>query len=312
MSRVLRIRAFVAFGLVFAASAAFAAMPPQSPFELALTFDDLPVHGGLPKGMTRAGIAATLVKALQGAHAPPAYGFVNAIGLEREPDSGAALQVWRSAGFFLGNHTWSHMDLDQNSTQAFESEITKNEPALSMYAGDSDWHWFRFPYLHEGSTSAKQDAIRTFLSARGYRIAEVTYSADDWAYSDAYARCTLKGDKESIDWMTRTYLKSIVDNVAASREEAQLAMGRDVKHVALFHIGGFTAAMMPEALALMRAHGVKFISLEDAESDPVYAEGAKLPAAAGGTLLDRIIGAKGKSWPNHPETPVAKLNSLCH
>jgi peptidoglycan/xylan/chitin deacetylase (PgdA/CDA1 family) len=283
----------------------------KAPFELALTFDDLPVHAALPKAMTRADIAAAVVKALREVHAPPAYGFINAIGLEREPDSGAALQVWRHAGFFLGNHTFSHMDLDQNSVEAFENDILKNEPALSTFAAGTDWHWFRFPYLREGNTAAKQDAIHAFLSVRGYRIAEVTYSADDWAYSDAYARCTLKGDQASTDWMRRTYLKSVVDNIALSRQEAQLAVGRDIKHVALFHIGGFTATMMPQALKLMQARGVRFISLEGAESDPVYAQGATLPPGDGGTLLDRIVRAAGKPWPDHHETPMSKLNTLC-
>jgi hypothetical protein len=203
------------------------------------------------------------------------------------------------------------MDLDQNSAQAFENDILKDEPALAAYAGDSDWHWFRFPYLREGGTAAKQDAIRGFFKERGYRIAVVTYSADDWAYSDAYARCTLKNDQKSIDWMRRTYLKSIVANIDFSRKEAQFAVGRDIKHVALFHIGGFTATMMPQALQRMQARGVKFISLEEAGSDPVYAQGASLPPSGGGTLLDRIINAAGKPWPSHPETPIAKLNALC-
>jgi hypothetical protein len=112
--------------------------------------------------------------------------------------------------------------------------------------------------------------------------------------------------------MRTTYLKSIVDNIDLSRREAQFAVGRNMKHVALFHIGGFTAAMMPAALRLMGRHGVKFITLEEAESDPVYAQGATLPPTGGGTLLDRIITAAGKPWPNHPETPIAKLNAVCH
>jgi peptidoglycan/xylan/chitin deacetylase (PgdA/CDA1 family) len=313
---MIRILPEAAFCIALGAASAALATPParpqgEEPFQLALTFDDLPVHASLPKGMTRAGIAAALVKALRDAQAPPPYGFVNAIGLEREPDSGAALQVWRGAGFSLGNHTYSHMDLDQNSVEAFEDDIVKDEPALLRYAGGSDWHWFRFPYLREGSTAAKQEAIRAFLEVRGYRIAEVTYSADDWAYSDAFARCTLKEDQASIDWMRTTYLRSIVNNIDLSRREAQLAVGRDVKHVALFHIGGFTAAMMPAALRLMQAHGVKFITLEEAVSDPVYAQGAALPPTGGGTLLDRIITAVGKPWPSHPETPIGKLNALC-
>ncbi|MGH9418449.1 MAG: polysaccharide deacetylase family protein [Thermoanaerobaculia bacterium] len=151
----------------------------------------------------------------------------------------------RHAGFFLGNHTYSHMDLDQNPAEAFEDDVLKNEPMLSTCAAGTDGHWLRFPYLREGNTAQKQDAVRAFLRDHGYRIAEVTYSADDWAYSDAYARCTLKGVQASIDWMRATYLQSIVDTLDLSWQEARLAVGRDVKHVGLFHIGGFTATRCP-------------------------------------------------------------------
>lgn len=84
---------------------------PGSEREVALTFDDLPVHGPLPVGMTRLEIANSVIRSLQAAHAPPSYGFVNAKGLQQEPSSVAVLEAWRAAQFPLGNHTFPHMDL---------------------------------------------------------------------------------------------------------------------------------------------------------------------------------------------------------
>jgi Glucuronyl esterase, fungi len=75
--------------------------------EVALTFDDLPVHGPLPPGMTRVDIANSIISALQAAHAPPTYGLVNAKSIEQEPSSTAVLQLWRAAGFPFANHTFS-------------------------------------------------------------------------------------------------------------------------------------------------------------------------------------------------------------
>ena len=46
--------------------------------EVALTFDDLPAHAPLPPGVTRAGVAKQIIKALESAHAPKSYGFMNA------------------------------------------------------------------------------------------------------------------------------------------------------------------------------------------------------------------------------------------
>ena len=60
---------------------ALAVFAPANAAEVALTFDDLPVHGIPTPGASRADIARAIVAALQAAHAPPVYGFVNARGL---------------------------------------------------------------------------------------------------------------------------------------------------------------------------------------------------------------------------------------
>jgi hypothetical protein len=50
--------------------------------QLAVTIDDLPSHGTLPPGMTRTDVARSILKALNDAHVPKVYGFVNAKKLE--------------------------------------------------------------------------------------------------------------------------------------------------------------------------------------------------------------------------------------
>jgi (4-O-methyl)-D-glucuronate---lignin esterase len=97
--------------------------------EVALTFDDLPAHGPLPKGMTRIDIAKTIIHALQSAQAPPTYGFVNAKALADDPSTAEVLRLWREAGFPLANHTFSHMDLNANTVENFEQDLLADELA---------------------------------------------------------------------------------------------------------------------------------------------------------------------------------------
>src|SRR5690242_5539388 len=124
-------------------SAAFAnaqAPPPNSSSpsssnahpRIAFTFDDLPSHGPLPPGETRLQIAAKILSALHDAQVPPTYGFVNAATLESDPQELSVLQAWRTAGNPLGSHTWSHMNLNQNSLEDFETNITRDEPLLAQ------------------------------------------------------------------------------------------------------------------------------------------------------------------------------------
>src|SRR6185503_18172664 len=94
--------------------------PTPAP-QIAFTFDDLPAHGSLPVGTTRLEIANKIIAALRAAHVPDVYGFVNAADLEKHPDDIEVLKAWRAAEFPLGNHGWSHMNLNQHTAQDWEA-----------------------------------------------------------------------------------------------------------------------------------------------------------------------------------------------
>ena len=61
--------------------------------------------------------------------------------------------------------------------------MARNEKTLREHMGDQGWRWLRYPYLREGDTLEKRRAVRHALGERGYRIAQVTMSFDDWAYN---------------------------------------------------------------------------------------------------------------------------------
>src|SRR5688500_17014762 len=78
---------------------------PTGPFKIAITIDDLPVHGGIPNGMTALEVNRQMVDAIQ-ASGIPAMGFINGQWVEKDPTNLAALLVWRNAGIPLANHSW--------------------------------------------------------------------------------------------------------------------------------------------------------------------------------------------------------------
>ena len=61
----------------------------------------------------------------EGGGAPPIYGFINGVRIEQEPASAPVLDAWRAAGFPLGNHTWSHANLNAVSVEVYEAEIAR-------------------------------------------------------------------------------------------------------------------------------------------------------------------------------------------
>jgi peptidoglycan-N-acetylglucosamine deacetylase len=285
--------------MLLAVAAAYA----QSP-QIAFTWDDLPAHSALPANTTRVEIGRKLTAAMKAAHLPPVYGFVNGVQLTNEPLSEPMLREWREAGMLLGNHTWSHMDLNKRSVEDWEADALKNEPVLEKYAAGSDWHWLRYPFLSEGDTPEKRAAVRKFLAEHGYKIAAVTMSFDDWAYNEPYARCVAKKEDVGIAQLKAEYLKMADEEIDHARGAAKAVYGRDIPYVLLMHVGALDAEMLPQLLDLYKARGFQFVTLEEAEKDAVYASD-----------LNPALPEPAWKAPNGPLPPSPRrsldLNAIC-
>lgn len=247
-----------------------AGRPSGAAPQLAITMDDLPVHGPLPEGETRTSVAERLVAAFRAAGVPEVYGFINAAEVEGDADLESALRTWVAAGYPLGNHGWSHRNLNQVSVEEFEAEIVRNEDALKRFGGTGEWRWFRYPYLAEGNEPAKREAVRRILARRGYRIAGVTTSFADYEWNDAYLRCRTGGDREGLEALEAAYLVAVRESIDRARGLSQAVYGRDVPYVLLTHISPFNARMMPRVLEVYREAGFEFTTLAAAQADSVY------------------------------------------
>jgi len=283
--------------------------------EIALTFDDLPLNGSLPPGMKQSDLARAAVKVLKKYRVPPSYGFINARDLERDPDGAQALQVWIAAGHPLANHTYSHMDLSKNPAEEFQKEILRNEPPLVLLTPPNskhDWHWLRYPYLHEGDTLEKRRAIRAFLATRGYRIAQTTFDWEDYLWNGAHARCVARQDTAAIEWLRSSYLAEAERWMRAQRDLSRQVWGRDIKHVALLHLGSFSPHILPDLFELLDREGYRIVTLEQAQSDPIYASDPDVADARGGTLTELMMQARGIPWPaGLGDKPREKLAQIC-
>ena len=279
--------------------------------KVAITFDDLPLNGDLPPGVARVQIARDALAILSARHAPAAYGFINAKKLEGNEDAAEALKIWAAAEPF-GNHTYGHMDLNANPAEAFEREIDENEPSLELLAGkDGNWHWLRYPFLREGETVEKRRAVRAYLQAHGYRVAQVTLDWEDYLWNSAYARCAVKNDAQSIAWLKSSYLSIESSYLDLGRELAKTVYGHDINHVLLLHLGAFSSTILPDALDLMQKKGFTFVTLEEAESDPVYEGDPDAGSKYGGTLLELWMEAKKIKFPPVMEKPYKQLQDIC-
>jgi peptidoglycan/xylan/chitin deacetylase (PgdA/CDA1 family) len=284
---------------------------PDQRFELAVTVDDLSVHGTLPQGTSWRAIGQSYVATLKAHGVPQAWGFVNAKRIAEQPASEIVLDDWRKAGYPLGNHTYSHLGLSQApSLQTWIADAEAGEAAIAARMPGAAWRVLRFPFLDGGADQARHDGAASWLKSQGYRIADVSISFDDWAYTETYARCMAKGDQAAIAAMKAGYLQRVDAAIARTRALSQRVYGRMVPQVLLTHLGAWSAATLPDVMARLDAAGARYVTLEQAQADDAYREPG--PRAGNGMLMERRAQDMGIDIGGVPAVPPpGKLDALC-
>ena len=283
--------------------------------QIAFTFDDLPAHAPMPPGETRRQIVDSILATLKQEKMPPVYGFVNGKKVANYPFQMRVLEDWVKAGEPLGSHTWRHSNLEKESADAFIADIANDEPILRRVDRKGDWHWFRFPFLNEGETLEKRQAVRDWLTAHGYRIAEVTIDFEDYMWNDPYARCMVKqktgtDEQENIAWLEQSYLDTASQFTQMFRTLSEKIYGHEIPYVLLLHCGAFDAKMLPRLIAQFRGEGFIFVTLPQAESDPAYSTDPHIGYPSGGTLEELMTKVKEINFPDNTK-PYKKIDEMC-
>ena len=298
-------RRAIATGLCLFASAVVCAEP------VAITFDDLPLNGILAPGTTRVGIVTDVLGILKQHEAPQVYGFINGKKLEGSPDGADALKLWVTGGQRIGNHTYAHPDLSEETTDSFLQNVWENEPVLELLTNGDSWRWFRYPYLREGDSREKRRTVRSQLLQHGYRIAQVTLDYEDYLWNSAYARCAAKHDGKAIASLHASYLRIASEYVEADRTMARAVFGREISHVLLLHLGAFSSEILPDVLTLLREKGFKLVTLEEAQSDSAYDADPDTGSKQGGSLLEQLMDSRGIKYPIVSTKPYKELEAIC-
>lgn len=283
--------------------------------EMAITVDDLPTAGKLPHSSTRMDIINKMLKTLKKHHLSNVYGFINASKVGDNQNNLAILSAWIDNGQLLGNHTFSHLDLDRVDIDTYIQDIEKNDPYLKKFMKNKNYKFFRYPYLVEGNTYEKRNRIREYLTSHQYAIAEVTTDFYDYMWNNPYVRCMQIGDKQAMSWIEKNYLEQALNALVISHELSIMLFKRDIKYILLLHVTYFDAEMLDKLLTLYESHGVRFITLENALSDEIYKINPNVINKPY-TFLDLLRISKGLKNPSnvnqiYKDFPDSKLKNLC-
>ena len=253
----------------------------QGTRQMAITFDDLPFayNRNLPIQQQREAVARVL--ATLRAHNITAAMFVVGSGLtERNRD---LVDAVAAAGHTIGNHSFSHRDFGTMSVEDYAIDIQKGGDSIKPWLNGP--HFFRYPLLRQGDTAEKRDAILSWLSLRGIRVAPVTIDNDDFVYNQRLMDAKAEG--RTID-VRAEYLEHMMKMVAFYDAKARSLIGRPIKHVLLLHMNYLNALYLDELLERLRGDGWSFIPFEDALTDDVYALKYEHAGARGAGHLDAI------------------------
>jgi peptidoglycan/xylan/chitin deacetylase (PgdA/CDA1 family) len=276
VSRTVVAAGILSAGIVGALGASLMAAQSRT---AAITIDDLPfvIGSDAPKGPQDALAAIAANRKLLNAlarHRVPVTGFVNEkkVELLGTQDGAGILRSWIEQGDDLANHTYEHPDFNGLSVERFEDEIVRGETTIVplMQAAGRKVEFFRFPFNHTGDTEDKHSAIMEFLSQRGYRNAPCTIENSDYIFAAAYQRMAASHDRSSQARLRREYLAFTAAQIDYfSRMNAEV-LGYEPPEIVLLHDNQLNADLMDRILSLYEKRGYKWVSLAEAERDPVY------------------------------------------
>lgn len=278
--------------------------------QLAITIDDLPYADG-PCDLQQTLANTKKLLAPIRAGRVPVVGFVigkrcqNLTAEQRR----SILRLWLTAGGELGNHTWSHPDLNRTSLESYEADVLHADTELHGLLGPVVLRYFRAPYLHDGENLEIKARLQSFLERHGYHEAPVTLDNNDWTFAAAYSRALKAHDAEqakAIEDAYLSYMQSIVEFF--ERRSAQV-FGRECPQVLLLHASRLNAQMLSALLQMYSDRGYRFITLKEAMSDGAYQTSDVYTGQKGLSWIHRWGLAKGKPMELEPDEPswITKL-----
>ncbi len=271
--------------------------PAPAPRRVAITIDDGPVVGEMENLANFERVSAGLTGALHGEQVPATI-FINErqLNVRGQRDGRVAvLERWLDAGFELANHTYSHPSLNAVPLWQFGDDVVRGDVITRalVEARGGRLVWFRYPYLHSGTTADVHQGIVDFLEQRQYRMAPVTVDYADYTFASAYRNQIRAGMPDVAARIKDAYLGQIDIAFEYSEKASVELFGHEIPQILLIHCNELNSISLRDSIARIRSRGYQFITLEEAMKDPAYGRPDTF-AGPGGSWLNRTANILGK------------------
>jgi peptidoglycan/xylan/chitin deacetylase (PgdA/CDA1 family) len=284
--------------------------------EVAITFDDLP-GVAMPQSQrcdskAFAEMNRKLLRSVA-AHRVPALGLV-VEGRLCEGQRAALpdiLGLWLDAGLDLGNHSFSHFDLNNTPLALYQADVVRGETVTSrlLQQRGKRLKYFRHPLLHAGNNLETKRAFEKFLVERGYSVAPVTIDNQEWVFAEVYAMAKERGDKATAERVAGAYVAYMEEIFDFFEKLSVEVVGYEIRQVLLLHANPLNADYFDELVRMMKGRGYAFVSLDRALEDSAYSLPDAYAGPRGLSWLHRWALTKGMEMREEPREPefIAKL-----
>lgn len=272
--------------VVFVTASCFC-ISAQAQRQIAITFDDLIFVPNNDVQQVKT-LTTKLLKTLK-QNKVPAIGFVNE-GKINQPNEiearTAILKLWVDAGFELGNHTYSHLDMFTATAEKFQEDLIAGEQITKklLATKGKQERYFRHPYLNTGPSSDKKAAFDKILAEQNYIVAPVTVDNSDYMFAAVYADALKNNDHALMQRVAEAYVPYMNSVLEFYEKQSMTLLGYELKQILLVHANILNADHFGKLSAMMKKRGYKFISLAEALQDQAYKS------------LDTYTGRSGTSW----------------
>lgn len=276
--------------------------PAASERIVALTFDDLPYAGRL-QGSEDAGRATDGILSALKRHGAPASGFVTSRNIFREGQVDHRMDLlrrWIREGHPLENHTWSHPDFQRTPLERYQDDAIKGDtiPRLLMAEAGLEPRYFRHPMNHTGKSVEEKAAFEDFMKERGYAIIPFTVEHADYLYNALYEEALRRGDEEEARRLGDAYMAHLAQALDFAEGLSRETFGREIPQIFLAHANTINGRYMEAMLHLFEERGYRFVTVDDALSDPAL------------RTRDDYVGPSGISWIHRWRRTLGKEDRL--